>query len=86
MPNNRIGQGAGCAVCAGRQACVCNSLESLFPLVAAEFDSDKSGFAPSNLTAHSNKKVWWRNAKRGSWRQSVDGRTDRRNEPFKQQV
>ena len=83
MPNSRIGQGSGCTVCAGLQACVCNSLESLFPLVAAEFDSDKNGFAPSDITAQSNKKVWWRNAKRGSWSQSVD---DRRNEPFYQQV
>ena len=86
MPCNRIGEGNGCAVCAGWRACDCNSLESLFPLVAAEFDVDKNGFAPSEITAHSNKKVWWRNVKRGSWRQTVDDRTDMRNEVFNQQV
>ena len=78
MPNNRIGQGHRCAVCAGKQVCVCNSLESLCPLVASEFDVDKNGFAPSGITACSGKKVWWRKAKRGSWRQGVNVRTDKR--------
>ena len=86
MPKNRIANGTGCAVCAGRQACVCNSLESLFPLVAAEFDAEKNGFAPSEITAQSNKEVWWRNAQHGSWRQAVHRRTDRRNELYLQQV
>ena len=39
-PNSRIGASSGCAVCAGRQCCVCNSLASLFPCLAAEFDED----------------------------------------------
>ena len=85
-PNDRIGHGSGCAVCAGQQACVCNSLLSLFPLIAVEFDVDKNGFAPSAITAQSHQEVWWRNAKRGSWRQAVHRRTDRRNELFNQQV
>ena len=85
-PYTRVGQGCGCAVCAGRQACVCNSLESLFPSVAGEFDVDKNGFAPSEITAGSKKKVWWRHAQRGSWRQSPNGRTDNRNLLFSQQV
>ncbi|KAL3144715.1 hypothetical protein ABBQ38_001840 [Trebouxia sp. C0009 RCD-2024] len=77
-PYSRIGDGKGCAVCAGKQPCVCNSLESLFPSIAAELDVDKSGFAPSEVVARSHKKVWWRNANRGSWRQAVYVRTDRR--------
>ena len=77
-PHSRIGHGSGCPVCAGQQACVCNSVESLFPSVAAEFDVDKNGFAPSEIRARSNKEVWWRNAERGSWRQAVDIRSDRR--------
>ena len=74
-PAMRIANGSGCAICAGQQACVCNSLDSLDPSVAAEFDVDKNGFAPSEITAGSDKKVWWRNAKRGSWRQTVNSRT-----------
>ncbi|KAL3144685.1 hypothetical protein ABBQ38_001812 [Trebouxia sp. C0009 RCD-2024] len=73
-PFGRVHCGRGCAVCAGKQACICNSLESLFPSLAAEFDVEKTGFAPSEVTAGSKKKVWWLNAKRGSWRQSVDRR------------
>ena len=79
-PNTRMRLGNGCAVCAGRQACVCNSLESLFPSIAAEFDVDKNGFGPSQITAYSVKHVWWRNAKRGSWQQALYVRTDRRRE------
>ncbi|KAL3143779.1 hypothetical protein ABBQ32_003608 [Trebouxia sp. C0010 RCD-2024] len=74
-PNNRVRYGEGCAVCAGRQACLCNSLQSLVPSVAAELDVDRNGFSPSEVTAGTTKEVWWRTAKRGSWRQSVDERT-----------
>ena len=76
-PYSRIAGGQGCAVCAGRQACVCNSLESLCPSIAAEFDVDKNVFGPSEITAGSGKTVWWGNAKRGRWRQTVNARTGR---------
>ena len=56
-PNSRIGASSGCAVCAGKQACVCNSLAALFPDAAAEFDEGKNGFAPSEVPAGSGKKV-----------------------------
>ncbi|KAL3144683.1 hypothetical protein ABBQ38_001810 [Trebouxia sp. C0009 RCD-2024] len=75
LPRSRVLSGEGCAVCAGRKACVCNSLESLYPSLAAEFDVENTGFAPSEVTAWSNKEVWWRNAKRGGWMQAVDQRT-----------
>ena len=71
---DRVGRGTGCPVCGSQQTCSCNSLEALFPTVAAEFDMDKNGFAPSDITAHSSKMVWWRNATRGSWRQSPHSR------------
>ena len=73
-PHSRMGDGTGCPVCAGQQTCVCNSLESLFPLFADDFDVGKNGFGPSEITAESNKEVWWRNAKHGSWRQSPHSR------------
>ncbi|KAL3150103.1 hypothetical protein ABBQ38_013442 [Trebouxia sp. C0009 RCD-2024] len=78
QPSNRIGLGRGCPVCDGKQVCLCNSLESLYPSIAAEFDEDKNGFSPAEVMAQSHKKVWWRNAKRGSWRQTVNIRTDKR--------
>ena len=70
-------------MCAGKQACVCNSLESSFPSLATEFDVDKNGLAPSEITARSSKEVWWRTAERGSWRQRIDVRTERRLWPDK---
>ena len=74
MANNRTRLGSGCPFCAGQQACVCNSLESLVPSVAAEFDVDKNGFGPAEITAQSGEMVWWRNVKRGSWRQTPNSR------------
>ena len=85
-PYARVGKGQGCAVCAGKHACICNSLATLFPHLAAEFDVDKNGFAPSEILARSTKKVWWRNAQRGSWRQALDIRTDRRSARYTQQM
>ena len=86
MPSMRISNDTGCAVCAGNEACACNSLEALFPSIAGEFDVDKNGFAPSEIIAGSTKKVWWKNAKRGSWRQSPNIRTDTRHRPHIQKV
>ena len=80
-PKGRVGHGHGCAVCAGKKVCVCNSLEALFPLLATEFDVEQNGFAPSDITARSHKEVWWRNAERGSWKQTVNARTFYRNQP-----
>ncbi|KAL3143830.1 hypothetical protein ABBQ32_003656 [Trebouxia sp. C0010 RCD-2024] len=76
----RVGNGTRCAVCNGRKSCVCNSLESdsVFPSIAAEFDVDKNSLTPCEVSAWSNKKVWWSNAKRGSWRQAVHICTERR--------
>ncbi|KAL3144793.1 hypothetical protein ABBQ38_001905 [Trebouxia sp. C0009 RCD-2024] len=83
MPKHRIGQGTGCAVCAGHQVCVCNSLESLVPSVAAELDVNKNGFAPAEITAGSRKEVWWRTPERGSWKQTVNHRTVYKLNPHK---
>ena len=85
-PCDRVVPGDGCAVYAGKYACICNSLATSFPHLAAEFDVDKNGFAPSEIPARSNKKVWWRNARRGSWRQALDIRTDKRSSCYTQQV
>ena len=71
-PKTCSGRGDGCGVCIGRQACA-NSLESLFPLIAAELDVNKNGFGPSEITACLLvKEVWWRSAKCSSCRQAVD--------------
>ena len=74
--NNRTSSNhSGCPYCAGKQVCVCNSLESLYPSIAAELDCDKNGFTASEVTAQSGKCVWWRDNQGRSWRQCVKGRT-----------
>ena len=73
---NRVAQQhSGCPYCAGRQACVCNSLQSLYPAVAAEWDFSKNTGTPAEYTASCCEKVWWRNSKRGSFLQSINKRT-----------
>ena len=55
--------GGSCPCCSGRKACMCNSLQSLFPEVAAEWDYTRNTGTPDDYTASSNSKVWWYNDK-----------------------
>ena len=59
-PLNRYLNGHGCRCCAGKQASVTNSLASLFPEIAAQFDSDANGLAPDQVVAGSNENYQWR--------------------------
>ncbi len=68
----------GCPCCAGKQVCLCNSLQSLCPDIASELDLDRNNITPADVTWSSNKIVWWKHDKRGSWEQSINGRTDKR--------
>ena len=70
-------QGKGCPVCAGKhvQAGV-NDMATLFPELASEWDAEKNGtLTPSELTAYSHRKVWWRCAEGHSWQSSAAVRT-----------
>ena len=71
----------GCPFCASRKVCVCNSLAARKPAVAAEWDSAKNDISPADVTSRSAKEVWWKNARRGSWKQRVDQRTYPRSKP-----
>jgi len=74
-PKDRIGKGSGCPYCSGHKACKCNSLQSLFPDVALEWDAERNEGNPDYYTAQSNIVVWWSSAERGSWQQSIHSRT-----------
>jgi len=75
-PANRTGRGSGCPCCAGRQASVTNSLASLFPAIARQWDKNKNGkLKPSQVTASSKKKVWWLCENGHSWQQQIGKRT-----------
>ena len=68
-------RGSGCPCCSGRKACICNSLQSLHPDIAAEWDYDRNEATPADYAAQSNKKVWWYNSKRGSFQSTIGNRT-----------
>ena len=65
----------GCPSCLGQKACICNSLQSLHPETAAEWDSSRNEGTPDDYSAQSNKKVWWCTSKTGSFQAAISDRT-----------
>ena len=75
-PHERAGKVArGCPYCAGKAVCQCNSLQTHYPDVAAEWHQERNPGTPDDFTASSHQIVWWHNAHRGSWQQSINSRT-----------
>ena len=75
-PCDRTGRKRGCPFCAGQVACRCNSLQALYPDTAAEWDREKNKGQPSDYPASSHHLAWWSNARRSSWLQSINLRTN----------
>ena len=76
QPKSRTGRmQSGCPICAGKVACRCNSLQALFPDIAAEWDTQKNEGQPSGYTARSQHLAWWRSPQRGFWQQTIHART-----------
>ncbi|DBA66760.1 TPA: hypothetical protein ACH3X2_001907 [Trebouxia sp. C0005] len=74
-PANRIGNNTGCPYCASKKACVCNSLQSLYPALAAEYDTAKNGVGPEQVLPRSIKMAFWKDATGHTWEQSPHRRT-----------
>ena len=74
-PKSRILHKTGCPFCSSKRACVCNSLESLYPALAAEWDTARNGVGPDQILPTSGKLAYWKNAAGHSWEQSPHGRT-----------
>ena len=75
-PFSRTGRDqCGCPICAGHSACRCNSLQALFPDIAAEWDHEKNTGAPGDYSAGSERLAWWYTLERGSWQQTIHART-----------
>ncbi len=72
---DRALRAAGCPFCSGHSTCQCNSLPSLFPVVAQDWDNDKNQESAAQHTAFSSKLAWWHTTKRGSWQQIICERT-----------
>lgn len=76
---SRATLGTGCPVCTGRQVLAGeNDLATLYPDIAAQWDEEKNGaLHPSNVTAGSNHRVWWRCEKGHSYRAVIAQRVQR---------
>lgn len=65
--------GSGCPVCSGRKALAGeNDFASLYPELAAQWHPTKNhGISPSDVTAHSTRKIWWICDKGHEWQTQV---------------
>lgn len=74
--NNRSGN-KGCSYCSGKKVNETNSLYSLYPEIAKEWNYDKNKeLTPDKVTYGSTKKVWWKcNTCDREWKISPNGRT-----------
>lgn len=63
----------GCPVCSGRQAIPgINDLKTTMPEVAEEWDYEKNGdLRPEDVTAQSNRYIWWRCKRGHGWKAQV---------------
>ena len=76
-PNSRTGRSTtGCPFCAGQAACRCNSLQALYPDIAAEWDHSKNEGQPSDFPGSSSHLAWWSSPQRASWQRSIHSRTN----------
>lgn len=68
--------GSGCRYCSGRLATPKTSLKALFPETAKQWHPTKNGkLKPADVLPRSNKKVWWRCAKKREWQTHISHRT-----------
>ncbi len=69
--------GSGCPVCSGKTVLPGeNDLASQFPVIAAQWNSEKNGkLSPQQVTPNSNRKVWWRCEKGHDYEAAVAART-----------
>jgi len=66
---------AGCSCCVGHQLCECNSLETVCPDVAADFDVENNGVTAAQVTSSAHTKYSWLSDEPGAKKRSVDQRT-----------
>ncbi len=76
QPFTRIGNNSGCPCCDSRKACICNSLQSLYPALAAEYDTARNGVGPEQVLPGSKKVAFWKDASGHTWEQSPFQRTN----------
>ena len=84
--NDVLQEGHGCPICSARTAALkrgINDLLTVSPDLAAQWHDMKNGnLKPSDVTAHSMRKVWWQCRKGHEWEASVNGRQKGRGCPY----
>ncbi len=65
----------GCPYCDGKMLCECNSLETVCPDVAADFDAERNGIFPAEVTSSTITKYSWLSDEPGADKRSVSQRT-----------
>ncbi len=78
-------QGRGCPYCAGKKVCVDNCLETNYPEIAQEWNSEKNEKLTSKeITCGSSKKIWWECLKNHNhkWKTSVKHRVNGSSCPY----
>jgi len=66
---------SGCPCCVGQKLCECNSLETVCPDVAADFDIKKNGVSPAEVTSSTHTKYSWLSDEPGAKKRTVAQRT-----------
>jgi len=73
---DRYVRGHGCPVCLGRRVTEDNCLATIRPDLVGEWSSTKNGnLTPSDVTAKSNRKVFWVCSEGHQWQARIDHRT-----------
>ncbi len=67
---------SGCPCCAGHQLCDCNSLETVCPDIAADFDVEKNGVTAAEVTSSATTKYSWLSDQPGAKKRSANQRTN----------
>ena len=65
----------GCPCCAGYQLCECNSLETVCPDIAADFDIRNNGVTAAEVTSAATTEYSWLSDEPGAKKRSVAQRT-----------
>jgi len=75
--NSRHGSSSGCPVCSGKIVVPGeNDLETSYPLIAKEWHPEKNGnLTAQQVSAFSNRKVWWRCELGHEWVSEIKDRT-----------
>jgi len=66
----------GCPCCVGLKLCECNSLETVCPDIAADFDAEKNGVTAAEVTSSATTKYSWLSDEPGAKKRSADRRTN----------